>query len=186
SLGRKLGKRPAEAKKAYSKALTVEESVRDDCVEKGRKVLGKLGPSRPGLVVMSRSYNGCDPGLNMKIPEKLRKLGATPIPIDCLPLGDIDPDRLHPKMQWDWGKRILSAAAFIKDRLHIHGLYLSHFRCGPDSFIIRYVKEVLDDEPFLHVELDEHSGEAGIITRCEAFLDSLKQRENELSKTGSE
>ena len=175
-LGRKLAGRKDDVEKAYRKAREAEAEAKEACVTKGEEVLKELSPSRTGLVIMSRSYNGCDPGLNMKIPEKIRELGAVPIPIDCLPVEEVKPDSLHPDMQWDWGKRILSAATLIKDRPHLYGLYLSHFRCGPDSFIIRYAREILENEPFLHLELDEHSADAGIVTRCEAFLDSLEQR----------
>ena len=31
-------------------------------------------------------------------------------------------------------------------------------------------------KPFLHIEIDEHSADAGAITRCEAFLDSITQQ----------
>lgn len=185
-LGGKLGKSRAKVEKAFSAANESEKEAKNRCELKGKEVLGKLGPSRLGLVVMSRSYNGCDPGLNMEIPDKLRELGTVPIPVDCLPTEEIDTDGLHPDMQWDWGKRILSAAIFIKNHPHLYGLYLSHFRCGPDSFIIRYAREVLENQPFLHLELDEHSADAGIVTRCEAFLDSLQQRENTLNTIRSE
>ena len=32
----------------------------------------------------------------------------------------------------------------------------------------------MKDKPFLHLEVDEHSADAGMITRIEAFMDSLK------------
>jgi predicted nucleotide-binding protein (sugar kinase/HSP70/actin superfamily) len=34
----------------------------------------------------------------------------------------------------------------------------------------------MGDKPFLQIEIDEHSADAGIITRCEAFLDSIASR----------
>ncbi len=67
----------------------------------------------------------------------------------------------------------MCTAELIKKNPYLHGVYLSHFMCGPDSFIVHHVKHVLEDEPLLFLELDEHSGEAGVFTRCEAFLDSL-------------
>jgi predicted nucleotide-binding protein (sugar kinase/HSP70/actin superfamily) len=36
------------------------------------------------------------------------------------------------------------------------------------------VKEEMKGKPFLHLEVDEHSADAGMITRLEAFLDSLE------------
>ena len=40
---------------------------------------------------------------------------------------------------------------------------------------IHFFKKNLGEKPFLLIELDEHSADAGVITRCEAFLDSLKK-----------
>ena len=34
-------------------------------------------------------------------------------------------------------------------------------------------------KPFLELEVDDHTAEAGIVTRCEAFLDSLGIRREE-------
>jgi hypothetical protein len=31
-------------------------------------------------------------------------------------------------------------------------------------------------KPFLEIEVDDHTAEAGLLTRCEAFLDSLEVR----------
>ena len=45
---------------------------------------------------------------------------------------------------------------------------------APDSFISHFFREKMDDKPYLQVEIDEHSADVGAITRCEAFLDSLK------------
>ena len=36
------------------------------------------------------------------------------------------------------------------------------------------VSKSLGDKPFLELEIDDHTADAGIITRCEAFLESLK------------
>ncbi|MFP4646798.1 MAG: acyl-CoA dehydratase activase [Candidatus Acetothermia bacterium] len=173
-LGAKLGASGKRIEEACRAARKRQQQVRRDCRKRGREVLEELGPDQRGIVIMSRSYNGCDPELNMAVPQKLRELGVVPFPMQCLPLEEIDPGELHPKMQWDQGKRILGAASFINRRSHLYGVYLSHFRCGPDSFIIRYVKEILEEKPFLHLQLDEHSADAGIVTRCEAFLDSLR------------
>jgi hypothetical protein len=31
----------------------------------------------------------------------------------------------------------------------------------------------MEPKPFLELEMDEHTADAGIVTRCEAFLESL-------------
>ena len=59
----------------------------------------------------------------------------------------------------------------------LHAVYIGNFSCGPDSFIIKYFEEEMSGKPYLHLELDAHSADAGAITRCEAFLDSIENTE---------
>ena len=56
----------------------------------------------------------------------------------------------------------------------LHAIYMGNFRCGPDSFLAHFVHEEMRGKPYLEIEIDEHSADAGMITRYEAFLDSLK------------
>jgi predicted nucleotide-binding protein (sugar kinase/HSP70/actin superfamily) len=97
------------------------------------------------------------------------------LPMDFLMGGaEIDKDHL-PNMYWKYGQKILVASEIIKKHPNLFGLYVSNFGCGPDSFITHFFKRNLKGKPHLLIELDEHSADAGVITRCEAFLDSLKK-----------
>jgi predicted nucleotide-binding protein (sugar kinase/HSP70/actin superfamily) len=77
-------------------------------------------------------------------------------------------------MYWKSGQRILKAARFIRENKNLYAIYIGNFLCGPDSFILKYFKQEMGDKPFLHIEIDEHSADAGAITRCEAFMDSIE------------
>ena len=46
------------------------------------------------IVIVSRPYNGCDPGINLNLPKKLRDLGALPIPMDYLDLDSVFKERM--------------------------------------------------------------------------------------------
>jgi predicted nucleotide-binding protein (sugar kinase/HSP70/actin superfamily) len=52
------------------------------------------------------------------------------------------------------------------------------FGCGPDSMMVEMVRHRAADlgTPFLHVSLDEHTSEGGLVTRLEAFLDMVRRR----------
>ena len=65
--------------------------------------------------------------------------------------------------------------------IRLHGIYIGNFRCGPDSFIMHFVSEALKGKPTLQLEIDEHSADAGLITRLEAFLDSIRKKDVEVS-----
>jgi predicted nucleotide-binding protein (sugar kinase/HSP70/actin superfamily) len=100
--------------------------------------------------------------------------------MDMLPLdGESDDEGDLENMYWGYGQKILRAARFIKSRKNYYAIYLTSFGCGPDSFITHFFKKVMGDKPYLQLEIDEHSADAGMITRLEAFIDSIKNAKSE-------
>jgi len=140
---------------------------------RGRDVLGQLDGGPPAAVIVGRTYNTNDPGANLDLPLRLRKLGVLPIPIDFLPLDSVDITDAFPTMFWRSGQDILAAARLVAREPRLQAIYLTNFACGPDSFLLSFFRRLMDGKPFLELEIDEHTGDAGVITRCEAFFDSL-------------
>ena len=58
--------------------------------QKGMEALNMLGPDQTAAVIVSRPYNSCDSSISMDIPGKLREIGMQAIPLDYLPLENID------------------------------------------------------------------------------------------------
>ncbi len=178
-----LGVPRSRARRAVTEALAAQKRFEAALQERGREALENLGDEEIALVIVSRPYNGCDPGLNMNIPEKLRDLGHLAIPMDMLPLEAEDIAADHPHMYWKYGQKILAAARIVARDRRLYPVYITNFGCGPDSFILKYVGAELGGKPLLTLEVDEHSADVGAITRCEAYLDSLKSvRERGLKK----
>ncbi len=173
-LGQTLGKTKRDVARAVDAGLAALERFERGCRERGRQVLAELDPDKMAIVLVSRSYNGCDLGANLQLPNKLAALGALAIPMDFLPLDDVRLPADWFNMCWGYGQKILAAAEIITQDDRLHAIYLTNFGCGPDSFLIRFFKERLGAEPSLTIEIDEHSADAGMMTRCEAFLDSLR------------
>lgn len=146
-----------------------EESVR----AAGRAALSALTPGQPTAVIVGRPYNGGDLGANLDLPYKLRRMNVVPIPMDFLPLQQATLPPLHEDMYWRSGQDILRAAVVIRDDPRLQAIYLTNFNCGPDAFLITFFHEEMGGKPFLELEVDEHTADAGMITRCEAFFDSL-------------
>ncbi len=142
--------------------------------ELGRKTLCSLGPRSTGVVVVGRSYNTCDLGACQDLPRKLRKLGVLPVPMDFLGGKAVDVSDEHRDMYWRSGQAILGTARLVARDPRLQAIYLTNFHCGPDSFLLSYFRKEMGGKPFLEVEVDDHTAEAGVVTRCEAFLDSLR------------
>jgi predicted CoA-substrate-specific enzyme activase len=164
-------------KKALFKAREMQNAFEASLTLRGKEVLANLPDGKEAMVILGRPYNAGDPELNLRLVEKLINLNVLPIPLDFLPLNDENIFTDFPNMYWPNGRKILTGAKMIAKNDNLYGVYISNFRCGPDSFIQHLVSEELKGKPTLLLEIDEHSADAGLITRLEAFLDSIRTKE---------
>jgi predicted CoA-substrate-specific enzyme activase len=124
------------------------------------------------VILIGRSYNLYDRDVNLNIPAKLRdQYGANVIPIDFLPVDGIDIREIHANMFWNYGRKIIAAAKWCRNRPKFHIIYITNFKCGPDSYIRHFIQKA-SGAPYLSLQFDGHGNDAGYMTRCEAYLDS--------------
>jgi len=164
----------AKTVKAIKKADEAQGKFETKVQDRGREVLSSLPDDKRAMVIFGRPYNTGDPFLNLRLVEKLINLNTIPIPIDYLPLKTENIFDDYYMMYWPNGQKILSASRIVQKNNKLNAVYLGNFRCGPDSFLTHYVRDEMKGKPYLHLEVDEHSADAGAVTRLEAFLDSLE------------
>jgi len=172
SIGKMLGKSRTEVSRAQRVAGEAQKSFTHAVEARGKSVLSQLNANEKAFVLIGRNYNTCDPGVNMNLPAKIRDLGVQAIPMDFLPLHEVDLSGQE-GMYWRSGQKIIAAARFIREHQNLFPVYITNFGCGPDSFITHFFRREMAGKPYLQLEIDEHSADAGAITRIEAFLDSL-------------
>ncbi|MEN6534082.1 MAG: acyl-CoA dehydratase activase [Bryobacteraceae bacterium] len=169
----KLGVKRRASDRAVDAAYAAEREFQDKLLEAGRRamdVLEKTG--EPGLVLLGRGYNIYDRNINCDIPRKLRhRYGANVIPIDFLVTGRELINDIHPNMYWTSGQKILAATRLGAAGQNLHLVYITNFKCGPDSYIKHFAREAAG-APLLILQFDGHGNDAGYMTRCEAYLDS--------------
>ncbi len=175
-MGERLGVSARDTVRAIREAAEAQKEYQMRIKARGREVLASLPGSKTVAVILGRPYNTGDPALNLYLVEKLRSLDVLAIPMDFLPLEQEDIFGEYPSMYWPNGSRILQAARIVAGDERLKAIFVGNFRCGPDSFLSHYLREELKGKPYLQVEMDEHSADAGLVTRLEAFLDSLKGR----------
>lgn len=91
---------------------------------------------------------------------------------------------LRKPLFWSQGKRLLGAGHSYAINQYVDGvIYLSCFGCGTDSMTQDMLarRARTHHKPYMVLTLDEHSGEAGVITRVEAFLDMIERKRIGLS-----
>jgi predicted CoA-substrate-specific enzyme activase len=173
SFAREQGWDGRRSNAAVDAAYAAQRQFQQALLFEGSKALEEVRSSgEPAIVLVGRAYNIYDRSMNCDIPRKLRTLyGVNVIPLDFLSLDLEDISSINANMFWSSGRQILAAAQFTQRDPDLHVIYISNFKCGPDSFIKLFLPEAAG-KPALFLQFDAHSNDAGYLTRCEAYLDS--------------
>lgn len=133
-------------------------------------------PISIGLI--SHGYNIFDERVSMKIFDKLENMDVKVY--SSLQLSNEQMDdgikALGQEMYWANEREMTGAAGHYLKDIKIDGLItLTAFGCGPDSLMIERITRQAKrfNKPLLNLTVDEQTGEAGFITRLEAFVDML-------------
>ena len=137
---------------------------------------------KPKILVLGHPYLIYDEFINMNLIKKLRAYNfniitedniADRVTSDALIKAKID-------MYWTFGRKILGSMLYCINSNIITGIvYISSFTCGLDSVITEILERRTRREskiPYMLITIDEHTGEAGINTRIEAFADMVLRR----------
>ncbi len=178
--------------RAYYHGLREQERYLEKLQE---KLLPVEKPETKGLriAVLGHAYNLYDSYVNNNIFKKLHDNNVEIITPEMLCQETIfeHADGLNKRVFWSFAKKTMgSTLHFIKEKNVDGVIYIMSFGCGIDSFIADLCERRLRRDsniPFYLLILDEHSGEAGMNTRIEAFIDMLnwrKQDGNNISTYG--
>lgn len=135
------------------------------------------------IALVGHSYVIYDPLISVNLIDKLTSMGIEVLTGEMLEEEILmqNYQEILKQMHWTYEKEILGAANYYLKDDQIRGLiYMSTFACGPASLvgeaILRQARKH-QDKSFLALVVDEHTGEAGIMTRIEAFVDMIKRKE---------
>ena len=146
---------------------------------KGKIVLDSDDTDYPiSIALVAHGYDVLDDQASMKIFDQLTDEQK----IEGL-------NALDQKMYWANELDMTGTAGHYLKVNKIDGLItVNSFGCGPDSLmiekIVRKAKEY--GKPMLSLTIDEHTGEAGFITRLEAFVDMLYRKKRIFMRKSSQ
>ena len=193
-VGDLLGKSETQIKKAYQRSLLIQkrfkkllsqnmtpEEAIDILFANGEK---KSSLSQPDLqiAVVGYPYAIYDDYINGRILSLLDKENVRVYTQDMLSdkMMNRQARNLPKSMFWYFSNRAVYGALHFMQQKNIDGIiHITAFACGPDSIVDRLLEIEArrhGQMPYLSIAVDEHTGDAGVRTRVEAFLDMLRFR----------
>lgn len=183
---------------AYRAALSAQNRFQRE-IEQGRLLMDCLHnytgdvpnqgrrPNSPSdgalrVAVLGYPYAVYDSFLNGNSLKKLQEMGVRVYTADMVPLGEQKRYRRHKDLFWHYSNVVLQAGQVLLDStLKIDGVInISNFACGPDAMVGKLLEFECKKraKPMITLTLDEQTGEGGINTRIEAFVDMLARRKD--------
>lgn len=171
SIGKKLGFKSEELKKAYKYAYELDNEIHNNEIMSNLK---KLNSPKVKILLVSHVYNTYNKFIGEPIIKMLDKLDVEIIYSDLF-YTDNEYKKYADGLYWNYSKNIISSIYKAKEK--IDGIFfLSSFPCGLDSLVNELVLRKLD-KPYVNIIVDDVESLGGIETRIESFVDiiSIKQ-----------
>lgn len=186
ALGQDLGKTREEAEAAYAKAqgkhLSFLYKMKSEKLM-ANEIIGKLAGQKQhqrAIALIGHSYITNDNFANLNLIRKINEYGFSVMTKEMF--SNHDKAEAAKSIEWQphnhWEvvndeRMAVMAAAHNQEVAAI--IYLTPFNCGPDFMMETYcLREARKSKPVTTISIDESSGEAGLGTRLEAFIDVLK------------
>ena len=168
-----------EVSQAFDHAVSAEKENRGRLKDHFAKQIARKKEGDLGVVFLGRPYNVLSPQMNCGIPAIFNKLGVDTYFQDMLSYSDQDVERIEPLLQelhWEHAAKIMESAEVTAQLEGLYPVYITSFKCSPDSFGVDYFKRIMafHKKPYLILELDEHDSSVGYETRIEAAIRSFK------------
>ncbi len=131
------------------------------------------------VVLLGRPYTILPASMNAGILNIFAGFNVPSFYQDMLDFDDMDFEPLQDlltQIHWKYAAQILKSAYIAARTPGLYPVYITSFKCSPDSFCIDYVKQIMEtfNKPFLVLELDEHDSSVGYETRIEAGIQAFR------------
>lgn len=166
---RELGVAHDLAVSAWAVAVQAQVAAELELQALGQRALDEaVAGGQPALLLAGHSYNAFTPEASQSVGRKLASMGIVAIPADC-----VMADRPGPTA-WHFANQIMNAVALSKRHPNLFLVCVSNFSCTIDAFTLSMLAAELGAKPYLLLEIDAATADAGVQTRLEAFLDIVR------------
>lgn len=165
---------------AFDEASVFHSRYRDEL----RQSFVPPAPGAVSVALLGRPYTILSTSMNKAVPTIFQNLGVSVCYQDMLdidPVPDAELEALLDQVHWRYASEILAAAAFCARTPGLYPVFMTSFKCAPDSIIGEYLTRILEraGKPFLVLQLDEHDSNVGYETRIEAAIRAFRNHRAE-------
>lgn len=133
------------------------------------------------IALLGHSYLIYDYFINLNLISKLKKAKVNVLTAEMVKKRDIKRQlkKLYKPLFWTLSKKVVGSAFYFLEKKVDGIIHLTSFECGEDSLIGEIIHQESQKYPsvaYTEFVFDEHTGEIGIDTRTEAFLDMIVRR----------
>ena len=141
------------------------------------------------IAIVGHPYLLYDAYITHNLLDRLGRLGARVLTPEMAPRGEMAEGirRLASYKYWVYEDEVTGAAGYYLGQPEVDGVIaVVAFGCGPDSTMLDVIRRAARQQhkPLMALVLDEHSGEAGLLTRLEAFVDMVVRRKTVAKRSG--
>jgi predicted nucleotide-binding protein (sugar kinase/HSP70/actin superfamily) len=165
------GLTPLETIEILSGKTTIENEVIPEINNSEQTTIALIG--HPYLIY--------DEFITHRLLHRLHQTGNNIITPEMLTAEEIESaiTRLVGKPYWTYEEEVVGAGGYCLHNKADGVIGIMAFGCGPDSLMMDMVHREaakLRTTPFMNLTIEEHTAEAGVITRLEAFLDMIYRK----------
>ncbi len=138
-------------------------------------------PSQATIGLIGHAYLLYDEHINYQIIQRLQQSGNVVLTPEMLGKQELEVAvaRTVGTAYWTYEEDVVGAGSHYLHNNTDGVIGIMAFGCGPDSLMMDMIHRQanrLKTTPFMCLTLEEHTSEAGVITRLEAFLDMIYRR----------
>ena len=138
-------------------------------------------PARAAIALVGHPYLLYEELINHRLTHRLEQAGYRVLAPEMLTAEQLETaiTRLTGRPYWTYEEEVVGAGGHYLESGVDGVIGIMAFGCGPDSLMMNMVQRQaikLRTTPFMSLTLEEHTAEAGVMTRLEAFLDMIQRR----------
>ncbi len=166
-----------EISRAWEEAWIQWQEERANREAQAKRLFASFNPGELAVVLLGRPYNIHNPIFSRDIAETFREHGFRVISQEMVLSLAAESSENNYLLHWHYGQMIMRVAELVARDKRLFPVFLTNFRCSPDSFILTYFRDLMEraGKPYLILQLDGLNSDIGYRTRVEAACESFKQ-----------